>query len=214
MNDFTAPANAAEPAGAGTYGSDADRSYSAALQAAMEAPTPQARAKAVDALEALAKERAEAVPAGSADQSQEGSPAEGFDAPVSGLTYQFEQTLPPGVEIVDATALGALKGSLAEAGVPAEIGNAAFSDIARLSADGVYVTEVAYVEACGLCRLQLERVHGERANGLIADALSWIEDAVRANPALEEAATAALASPMAIQAAANMKRFGRRGQFR
>lgn len=90
------------------------------------------------------------------------------------------------------------------------IGNGAFADIARLTGDGAFASETAYDEACGTCRAQLERIHGEGAKGLIADALAWIEDAVRANPALEEAATAALASPMAIQAAANMRRFGRR----
>ncbi|WP_375397310.1 hypothetical protein [uncultured Sphingomonas sp.] len=138
-----------------------------------------------------------------------GEPLEGFEAPVSGLAYQFEQALPPGVEITDTTSLGALKGSLADAGVPADIGNAAFGDIARLSTTGAYESEAAYVDACGQCRAQIERVHGEGAKGLIADALSWIEDAVRANPKLEEAATFAMASPMALQAAANMKRFGR-----
>jgi hypothetical protein len=121
------------------------------------------------------------------------------------------QALPPGVEIVDTTALGALKGSLAQAGVPAEIGNGAFSDIARLSATGAYASEAAYDDAVAQCRSQLHRVHGEGAKGLIADALAWIEDAVRANPAFEEAATVALSSPMAIQAAANMRRFGTSG---
>lgn len=198
MSDVPAQAAPANP----------DAAYAAALETAMSAETPQARAKAVDALEALAKQRAEpavgnvAVPAG--------EPQEGFEAPSTGLAYQFEQAVPPGLDIVDTTALGALKGSLANAGVPAEVGNAAFGDIARLTADGAYMSEAAYEEACGLCRSQLERVHGEGAKGLIADALAWIEDAVRANPALEEAAAAALASPMAIQAAANMRRFGRR----
>ena len=201
MNDF--PTQGGAPAAA-----DPDASYAAALQAAMDAPTPQARAKAVDALEVLAKQRAEGGPAATAGQPQPGAPADGFEAPASGLAYQFEQALPPGVEIVDTTSLGALKSSLAGAGVPAEIGNAAFADIAQLSTRGAYESEAAYVDACGHCRAQIERVHGEGAKSLIADALAWIEDAVRANPALEEAATFAMASPMALQAAANMKRFG------
>lgn len=204
MNDFTSPAVAA----AGTPTADADASYAAALQAAMDAPTPQARAKAVDALEELAKQRAAGAPAGAGGQSQPGAPEEGFEAPASGLAYQFEQALPPGVEITDTASLGALKGSLAGAGVPPEIGNAAFADIARLSTAGAYESQSAFDDAVGQCRAQIERVHGEGAKGLIADALSWIEDAVRANPALEEAATFAMASPMALQAAANMKRFG------
>lgn len=196
MNDFTSPA-----------AGDADASYAAALQAAMDAPTPQARVKAVDALEALAKQRAEPTAPGASVPA--GEPQEGFEAPASALAYQFEQTLPPGVEIVDTASLGALKGSLAQAGVPAAIGNAAFGDIARIANDGGFASEAAYVEACRMCRSQIERVHGEGAEGLIADALSWIEDAVRANPALEEAAAFAMASPLALQAAANMKRFGR-----
>lgn len=200
MNDFTTPAAPAAPAG------DPDAAYSAALQTAMDAPTPQARAKAVDALEALARQRAEPAPAGSPTVE----PMEGFEAPASGLAYQFEQALPPGVEIADETALGALKGSLASAGVPAEIANAAFADIARLTDDGAYANAGDYDAAVAICRAQLHRVHGDGAKGLIADAVAWIEEAVRANPALEEAATAALASPMAIQAAANMRRFGRR----
>ncbi len=199
MNDFTTtpPEAAADP----------DAAYAAALDTAMSAPTPQARAKAVDALEVLARQRADAAPAGASAQ-QDDAPAEGFEAPSSGLAYQFEQALPPGVEIADTAALGTLKGSLAEAGVPVTIGNAAFADIARLSTGGVYASEAAYLDACGTCRSQLERVHGEGAKTLIADAVAWLEGAVRANPALEEAATFAMASPMAIQAAANMRRFG------
>lgn len=206
MNDFTSPAVAV--AAAGAPAADTDASYAAALQAAMDAPTPQARAKAVDALEVLAKQRAAGAPAGAGGQPQPAAPEEGFEAPASGLAYQFEQGLPPGVEITDTTALGALKGSLAGAGVPAEIGNAAFADIARLSATGIYESQAAYDAACASCEAQIERVHGDGAKSLIADARSWIEAAVRANPALDEAATFAMASPMAIQAAANMKRFG------
>lgn len=156
-----------------------------------------------------AHHKATAPAAGASTPQANGEPLEGFEAPASALAYQFEQNLPPGVEITDTASLGALKGSLADAGVPAEIGNAAFGDIARIVNDGGFASEAAYVDACGTCRSQLERVHGEGAKGLIADALSWIEDAVRANPKLEEAATFAMASPMAIQAAANMKRFGR-----
>lgn len=200
MNDFTAaPAEAT---------GDPDAAYAAALETAMNAPTPQARAKAVDALEVLARQRVEAAPAGAAAGQQNAEPLEGFEGPSSGLAYQFEQALPPGVEITDTAALGTLKGSLAEAGVPVEIGNAAFADIARLNMGGTYASEAAYLDACGTCRAQLEKVHGEGAKSLIADAVAWLEGAVRANPALEEAATFAMASPMAIQAAANMRRFG------
>lgn len=193
MNDLTA-----QPV-------DADTAYAAALETAMAAPTPQARAKAVDTMEQLARQRADAAPVA----TPAGEPAEGFEPPASGLAYQFEQSVPPGLDIVDPVALGTLKGELAGAGVPADIGNGAFADIARLTGDGAFASDVAYDEACGTCRAQLERIHGEGAKGLIADALAWIDDAVRANPALEEAAEAALASPMAIQAAANMRRFGR-----
>jgi hypothetical protein len=182
-----------------------ETAYAAALDAAMNAPTPQARAKAVDEMEALAKQQV----AVSGDPAvSHGEPQEGYEAPESGLAYQFEQNLPPGVEIVDREALGALKSGLAAAGVPAEIGNAAFGDVARLTGEGAFASEATYIEACGICRAQLESVHGEEAKTLIADALAWIEDAVRANPKLEDAATMALASPLAIQAAANMRRHG------
>lgn len=197
MSDIPAqPAAPAEP----------DAAYAAALDTAMNAETPQARNKAVDKLELLAKQR---CGDGAAAPQASGEPREGFEAPPNALAYQFEQALPPGVEITDTASLGALKGSLAQAGVPAAIGNAAFGDIARIANDGGFASEAAYVEACKTCRSQIERVHGEGAKGLIADALSWIEDAVRANPALEEAAAFAMASPLALQAAANMKRFGR-----
>ena len=200
MNDFTtAPAEAA---------GDPDAAYAAALETAMSAPTPQARAKAVDTLEVLARQRADAAPAGASTGQQDAAPLEGFEPPSSALAYQFEQALPPGVEITDTAALGTLKGSLAGAGVPAEIGNAAFADIARLSTGGAYNSDADYDAACGTCRSQLERVHGEGAKSLIADAVAWLNEAVRADPALEEAATFAMASPMAIQAAANMRRFG------
>lgn len=204
MNDFTAaPAEAA---------ADPDTAYAAALETAMSAPTPQARAKAVDALEVLARQRADAAPAGASAGQQNADPLEGFEPPSSALAYQFEQALPPGVEITDTAALGTLKGSLAEAGVPAEIGNAAFADIARLSSSGSYQSQAAYDAACATCEAQIARVHGEGAATLIADAKAWLEAAVRANPALDEAATFAMASPMAMQAAANMCRFasGRR----
>lgn len=200
MNDTTpSPVTAA--------GTSADIDAQIAGLIGEEPATPQAARIRTDKLEQLHLAKSAA---GGANASQtDAGPVEGFEPPASGLAYQFEQNVPPGVEIVDPVALGTLKGSLADAGVPAEIGNAAFGDIARLTADGAFASEAAYVDACGTCRSQLERVHGEGAKALIADAVSWIEAAVKANPALEDAATAALASPMAIQAAANMKRFGR-----
>lgn len=195
MNDFTAPAAAEAP------------SLESLIEKLSDPATPAwGRQPLLDQIEAHHK--ATAATDAAAPQTS-GEPLEGFEAPASALGYQFEQTLPPGVEIVDTTSLGALKGSLADAGVPAEIGNAAFGDIARLSTTGAYESQSAYDGAVAQCRAQIERVHGEGAKGLIADALSWIEDAVRANPALEEAATFAMASPLALQAAANMKRFGR-----
>lgn len=183
-----------------------DAAYAAALDTAMNAPTPQARAKAVDEMEALARQQVETADAA----VSHGEPQEGFEAPTSGLAYHFEQNLPPGVEIVDEAALGAFKSGLAATGMPAELGNAAFGDVARLEGQGAFTNESTYVEACETCRAQIERVHGEGAKSLIADALAWIDDAVRANPSLEDAATMALASPLAIQAAANMRRHGGR----
>lgn len=196
MNDATSPAAGAP---------DIDAQIASLI--GEEPATPQAARIRTDKLEQLYL--AKSTAGGASTSQASGEPLEGFEAPASALAYQFEQNLPPGVEITDTTSLGALKGSLADAGLPAEIGNAAFGDIARLSTTGAYESQAAYVDACGRCRSQLERVHGEGAKGLIADALSWIEDAVRANPKLEEAATFAMASPMALQAAANMKRFGR-----
>lgn len=200
MNDFTAPPAVAPGA---TVNIDAQ----IAGLIGEEPATPQAARIRTDKLEQLYL--AKSTAGGASTPQASGEPVEGFEAPESGLAYQFEQNVPPGLDIIDPVALGTLKGSLADAGVPAEIGNAAFGDIARLTADGAFASEATYVEACGTCRSQLVRIHGEGAKGLIADAVSWIEAVVKANPALEEAATAALASPMAIQAAANMKRFGR-----
>lgn len=185
---------------------DVEAAYAAPLDTAMNAPTPQARAKAVDEMEALAKQQAETA---DPTVSHEGLQV-GFEAQTSGLAYQFEQNLPPGVEVVDATALGAFKSGLAATGMPAELGNAAFGDVARLEGQGAFTNEATYVEACETCRAQIERVHGKGAKSLIADALAWLDDAVRANPSLEDAATMALASPLAIQAAANMRRHGGR----
>jgi len=134
-----------------------DAAYAAALDAAMNAPTPQARAKAVDEMEAIAKQQVETA---DGPVSHEG-PQEGFEAPKSGLAYQFEQNLPPGVEILDATALGVFKSSLAVTGMPAELGNAAFGDVARLEGQGAFSNEATYVEACEICRAQIERVHAK-----------------------------------------------------
>lgn len=180
----------------------------ALIQQASDTSLPISGRNAILAkIEAYHQGNAASADQAAAAQSDEAA-AEAFAQPSSGLGYQLEQSLPADVAIVDPAGLGALKGALATAGVPAEQANAAFGHIAELHRDGAFQSERSYTDAVTTARNQLHRVHGEAAKGIIADALSWIDEAVRANPALEEAATAALASPQAIMAAANMKRFG------
>lgn len=93
----------------------------------------------IDQLTALHKAKADAG-GGSQTQDVDDATAEAFAPPASALAYQFEQALPPGVVIGDDAALGTLKGSLADAGVPADLANGAFAHVAMLHAEGAFDT--------------------------------------------------------------------------
>lgn len=138
MNDFATLAAAGAPA------PDADTAYAAALDQAMSAETPQARAKAVDALEAMAEQRSEGSAAATASAAKPGEPSEGLEGGTSPLAYTLENALPPGVEVVDRAGLTSLKTSLFEIGVPPEIATAGFGEIAQLGAAGVFASDAAY----------------------------------------------------------------------
>ncbi|MGN6122858.1 MAG: hypothetical protein ACTHOJ_07865 [Sphingomonas oligoaromativorans] len=162
----------------------------------------------LDRLEALWKAKTAAAEA--APPARQEGPAEGFEPPTSGIHYHFEKSL-QGAEAPNPEAMGALKTSLANAGMPAPIANSAFGHIAELQSSGVYATDEAYFGAVQGAKLSLHKaLGGEAAKALISDALAWIDKAVRADPSLASAADYALASPQAIMAAAQMHRHGKR----
>ena len=172
------------------------------------ASTNQSAKARVDRLEALWKAKSAAADA--APPAQQEGPAEGFEPPSSGIHYQFEKSL-DGIEAPNPEAMGSLKTSLANAGVPVPIANSAFAHVAELQASGVYATDEAYFGAVEGAKVSLHKaLGGEAAKAMIADALAWIDKAVRADPSLASAADYALASPQAIMAAAQMHRHGKR----
>ncbi len=170
-----------------------------------EPPTGQAAKARTDRLAMLWKARAGVAPTAS------DAPAEGYDAPTSGAAYGLEQSVPAGVGITDQAALGALKGSLAAAGVPAEAATGAFGHIAQLFADGAYASPQAFDAAVTASRDLLHKVHGyDGAKAIIADATAQADIMVRADPSLADHMEHAWASPVAIMTLANLKRFGGR----
>lgn len=195
MNDVHAPADA---------GGAATPTLESLMEKLSDTSLPQyGREKLLDQLEAVHKARADAVPA---DQ-----PVEAMDAPTSGAAYGLEQSLPAGVEITDQAALGALKGSLATAGVPAEAATGAFGHIAQLFADGAYASQQAFDAAVTTARNTLHKVHGyDGAKSIIADATAQADILVRADPSLADHMEHAWASPVAIMTLANLRRFGGR----
>ncbi|MEA3264599.1 MAG: hypothetical protein U9R07_14060 [Pseudomonadota bacterium] len=191
---------------AGAPAPDADAAYAAALDTAMNAATPQARAKAVDALEVLAKQRSGDGGA-SADPD---APAEGLEGPSSPLAYTLEQALPPGVELVDQPGLGALKGNLHALGVPPEIASGAFTEIATLHSAGVFQSDAAYDQQMAMCKSAIAKVHGEGAKAVLRDAAAYIDKAVAAGKLTPDQADAICASPLAVSHAAMLARHGGR----
>ena len=201
MNDFTAP-----PAAPDT---PAEIDARIAELTLMEVPTPQAGRARTDELLSLHQRKADMSAAPTQASQVDRETAEAFAPPASGLAYQFEQALPPGLEIADNTALGTLKGSLADAGVPAGIANGAFAHIASLHAERAFDTPQSEEHAVLNCRDTLDKVHGrEAADQIVEDALAWMNDLARQQPSLREALRHARASPMAVMAAANLRRFG------
>ncbi len=201
MSEFTpvAPAPAAAP------GAPAAVDIGALVQQAANPDlTPQARAKLVDEIERYHQTGAAAAPGGQGDAEV----PEGFEAPASPLAYTLENGLPPGADIVDQGALGALKSGLHAMGVPAEIAAAGFAEIAHLHAQGTFASEAAYDQQVQLCRNAMHKVHGEAAPAMIRDGLAAVDAAVRAGHLSESAAEAIIASPMALSKAAEFRRFG------
>lgn len=172
------------------------------------ASTNQSAKARVDRLEALWKAKTATLEAAPAARSD--GPAEGFEPPTSGTHYQFEKSL-LGIEPPNPEAMGSLKTSLANVGMPVPIANNAFAHVAELQSSGVYATDEAYYGAVQGAKLSLHKTLGmEGAKATIADALAWMEKAVKADPSLSSAAEYALASPQAILAAAQMHRHGKR----
>ncbi|MEI5687239.1 hypothetical protein [Sphingomonas kyungheensis] len=167
--------------------------------------SPLGRAPILARIEAL-HAGAALDPAAAAQAAQEATAAE--FAPTSAAAYSFEQHVPPGLEIADPDGLGALKGDLLSAGVPSELANGAFSDIAQLHATGAFESDASYMEAGRQCRAMIERSHGPAAKQMIADGLAYLEATAARFPNLEDAITAAMVSPMALLAAAQMKQLG------
>lgn len=200
--------SAAAPTG-GAPAPDAAAAYAAALDTAMNAPTPQARAKAVDALEMLAKQRSGDGAAGASPEAA-AAPAEGLEPPSSAMAYTLENSLPPGVEIVDTAGLGALKTALFDIGVPVPIAQGGFTEIAALHSAGAFASDAAYDQQITICKAAMVKTHGENAKSVIADGLAFVDAAVRSGKLPEDVAAQIIAAPMALSAAANLKRFGGR----
>ena len=174
--------------------------YDVALAAAIATPHAYNRTSVLDALEAAALKRAEAT-----EVPEVGDPADAFPSPDHAMAYQF--VAPAGLEVDDASATEA-RAALFEAGIPAEFVGQGFANLAQLHQSGALASDESYSQACAKCRSTLEGMHGEAASALIRDGIAYIEDLARRYPALDYAATAALADPFMLSRAADLKRHG------
>lgn len=184
--------------------------YEAALKGAQAAETPQARGRYVAEMEFLAKQLPEPGSAPRADPvtGQPAPPTEeqAFPAPASAMEYQFHA--PPGVEIMNETAAGALKAGLYDAGVPAPFAGEVFRHVAELHSAGAFVDGAAYDAALVQCKQALAQRHGEAAKDIVRDGVAYLNALADRNPSLEEAVAHAMASPYAVTMAANLRRYG------
>jgi hypothetical protein len=185
-------------------------SYAAALQAAMDAPTPQAKEQAMNAMAALAKQRTDARDAGAGNEQTDTDNGEAFAPPESPVGYRFEHHLPPNVDIVNEEALGAFKSGLHGLGVPASIAAGAFADVARLHGEGAFASDDAYQAAAQVARQHMDRVHGEAAPAAIRDAMAFLDRAEKAGHLTSDVVDAIMASPIALSQAAMLARHGSR----
>lgn len=186
------------PMSAGPDTPATDDGYAVAMDAAMNAHTAYARAKAVDQLEQIALAR-------TADLDQQAAQEEvAFPAPVTSLAYQF--VTPPGLEPMGEVETGEVRAALFSEGIPAEFVAQGSSNLAQLRLSGALATEESYAEACGRCRSDVEKMLGADAPGMIRDGIAFIEALAKKHTALDEAATAALADPFLLINAANLQR--------
>lgn len=200
MNDFAIPATAPEI--------DAQ----IAELTLQETSTPQASSARRDRLEALHIAKAAAAegapPARGPVTGQAPAPTEdeAYPAPATAMEYQFQP--PPGVEIVNEAAAGAVKGALFEAGVPAPLADAAFQQIAEMHVAGAFADAGSYDAAVAQCKASIHAKHGDAAPAMLRDAAAYLNRLADQHPALEDAVAQAMASPFIVAQAANLHRYG------
>jgi len=194
-----APEPGAAPAGLAPPSAPASGdAIKAAMEKARAATTPQARQRAVEELEALHRSNSAA-----ATDAPQAAP-EGFEPPRSPLEYHL---VPPmGVDIQNDEALGALKGQLFDAGIPADLAGQAFANATRLHVNGATASPEAYDSALAQCKAALERQFGADAKSIAIDGVAYLNALADKQPALDEAVTLMLADPWAIATAANLQR--------
>lgn len=185
--------------------------YEVALNGAQAAETPQARQKFVDQMAILSHQLPAPGTAPAIDPTTTGQPPArsedvAFPAPASASEYQFQA--PPGVEVQNEVAAGALKAGLHEAGVPAPLVGEVFRQVAEMHANGAFADDRSYDAAVAQCRATLIGKHGEAAPALIREGVAYLNRLADRNPALEDAVAHALASPYAVAMAANLARYG------
>lgn len=176
-----------------------------------ETTTPQASRARQDRLEALHIAKASAAPAAPVRDPFTGqAPAptenEAYPAPATAMEYQFQP--PPGVEIVNEAAAGAVKGALFEAGVPAPLADAAFQQIAEMHVAGAFADAGSYDAAVAQCKATIHAKHGDAAPAMLRDAAAYLNRLADQHPALEDAVAQAMASPFIVAQAANLHRYG------
>lgn len=205
MTDFSS----AHVAGAPAPGVDIDARIAELVQ--QEPPTPQAAKVRNAELEQLYLTKSQQSPTGdAASGAAADTPPEGLEPPSSPLAYTLEQSLPPGVEVVDQAGLGALKSSLHSLGVPIEIANGAFAEIASIHGSGAFLSDSAYDRQAAHMRATIAKVHGEDAPAILRDAKAHIDKAVAAGKLTPHQVDALVLSPMAVSHAALLARNSRR----
>lgn len=203
MTNFEAPDSGLPVSGAGSStiaatDTSAGDGYDAAMDAAMNAPTAYARARAVEQLERIAISRAaETSPA------SDGAPPV-FEPPVTALAYDL--ATPMGLEPMSEVQTGEVRAALFSEGVPREFVAQGYSNLAHLERSGALASDASFEEACRQCRTSVEKTYGAGAQALIRDGIAFLEALAKKHPVLDAAATAALADPFLLSNAANLQR--------
>ncbi|MBX3527385.1 MAG: hypothetical protein KF904_14360 [Rhodoblastus sp.] len=181
-----------------------------AINAAMNATTPQQKREALERIERLSMSGEGASPPNALGEPIEaaGDPGEASDPfPRPDTMNEYRFIVPPeGSPIANEEGVGEIKAALFDAGVPAEFANMAFQNAVRNYAAGVLESDQSYDAAVLAAKAAVEKQLGAEAPATLKLAVDYLNDLLAERPALQEAIDLAMCDPWALMQAANLAR--------